>query len=333
MFTELTQTLADPEMPTLQAALDPAELDEHLKRVLPAPWGEVRDIGIKVLQHRRARRCTVDITLQTTTGEHELIGKVYAEDRSDVYQAMKQISQSGFGPGAEFSIPQPLAYLPELHLLLQEKVHGQSAREIFSNGSEHKRVLAAERCARWLARFHALAPRSGLVFALTPELLEHWMSGLAKWTAPHNGQLIDKAVSLVERLKIAALKLDNAELCACHGAYCYQQIILTEGRMVTFDWDGFCVANPGLDIARFIILLQQLALKSKGSINALDEAIEAFFKTYIVLSRFEVARYVPIYKAAHCLRRAKKHLKSESKDIEKAEAMLDEGLRALEEDV
>src|SRR6266516_6805293 len=151
MLTELTESVADSRIPTLQTVLDPLELSRHLDRPLPAQWGRVRDIQINVLQHRRARRCTVGITLQTTTGRHELIGKVYAEDRSDVYHAMNEISCAGFGPEKEFSIPQPLAYVRDLRLLLQEKIQGQPVTEIFSNGGGQEQTLAAERCAKWIA--------------------------------------------------------------------------------------------------------------------------------------------------------------------------------------
>src|SRR5919197_1030323 len=66
-----------------------------------------------------------------------------------------------FGPEQEVSIPEPLAYVPELRLLLQEKVDGPRAKEIFLADDERRRVDASVRSARWLARFHAIAPRSG----------------------------------------------------------------------------------------------------------------------------------------------------------------------------
>jgi aminoglycoside phosphotransferase (APT) family kinase protein len=333
MLTELTESVADPRIPTLQTVLNPLELSRHLDRALPAQWGRVRDIQVNLIQHRRARRCTVGITLQTTTGRNELIGKVYAEDRSDVYHAMNEISCAGFGPEREFSIPQPLAYMPELDLLLQEKVHGQPATEIFSKGSGHEQALAAERCAKWIARFHSTAPTSGPVFVLTPELLENWERRLPrwKWSGPRARQLMEKAALLLKRLEIAAAKLDGAEMCACHGDYGHQQIILKESCTVTLDWDGFCVAHPSLDIARFIVDLQRLAFRSLDSLKALDAAIKVFYKTYKAMSGFQVAKQLPFYKAVTCLRCARKDLKPDSS--ERAEALLDEGLRVLAEEV
>jgi hypothetical protein len=112
-------------MPVLKPVLDPCELGKHLNGVLPSDWGVVRVIEIQVLLHHPRRRCTLNVALQMATGRRELIAKVYASDRSDVYYAMEEISRPGFGPEDEFSIPKPLAFIPELHLLLLEKVGGQ----------------------------------------------------------------------------------------------------------------------------------------------------------------------------------------------------------------
>jgi hypothetical protein len=274
----------------------------------------------------------MNITLQTAAGTHELIGKVYAGDRVDVYRTMAAISQAGFGPEAEFSIPKPLAFIPTLRLLLLEKAQGPLATETFLKGDERACVEAARRCAGWLAHFHRHAPVSGPVSTPTHELLEHWVHRLAKRAGRQSGRLVDTAVLLFARLESVAKTLDHIGTCACHGTYCYYQIIFTESRTVVLDWDGFCVTHPSIDIARFIVVLQQLALKSRGSLNALDPAVEAFYRTYAAASSFEVAKHLPFYKAAHCLKHAKHHLKPGNGGIEMAEIILDEGLRILTEE-
>ena len=129
--SESAQSFADPGIPALQAVLDPYALGRYLHPILPPHWGALRDIQIDVLRHHRRKRCTIEISLQTTTGKHALIGKIYARDRSGVHRGMKRISESGFGPEAEFSIPQPLAYLLSVGLLVYEKVQGLRAKNVF----------------------------------------------------------------------------------------------------------------------------------------------------------------------------------------------------------
>src|SRR2546430_11080826 len=54
----------------------------------------------------------------------------------------------------------PYTTLFRSRLLLQEKVDGLEAKKVFQHGDQRSRIAAAERCARWLARFHAFGPRS-----------------------------------------------------------------------------------------------------------------------------------------------------------------------------
>ncbi len=324
---ESPDSFVDRDIPALQVLLNPRELGQHLSGVLSRECGVVRDVKLVVLQRHRRKRWTVNLALETTTGKYELIGKLYATDREDVFRAMKQISEAGFGPEAEFSIPKPLAYIQDLKLLLQEKVEGRLATEIFSNGNESQRALAAERCARWLAHFHANAPPVGNAFLLTNELMDYWVHRFRSV-----GSLEMKARLLSQRLATAALALGPTETCACHGGYWHQQIILTDDRVATVDWDNHCIADPARDVAKFIIELQQLALRSHGRTDALDVVIEVFYQTYTANSRFPVAKSLPLYKAAVCLKRSKYHLRPGGSGVEQAEAMLDEGLRVLTEE-
>src|SRR5437867_8414420 len=108
------------QIPTLAAVLDPMELSKHLGFFSSPPWnwGQLRDLRVQMLKSSHQNRCTVEILLRTKRARHTLIGKVYTQDRWDVYEAMEAICRAGFAPEAEFSIPQPLAFLPGLNLLL-----------------------------------------------------------------------------------------------------------------------------------------------------------------------------------------------------------------------
>lgn len=326
-----TAQVADLGIPTLPAVLDPMELGKHLElfSLPPWEWGRVRNVGIRVLKSHRGSRCTVEIALRTANGTHTLIGKVYVSGGWDVYQAMKRIGGAGFGPEAEFSIPEPLAFLPELQLLVQERVQGHLASEFFLTGDERDWKLAAERCARWLSRFHAIAPKTGPVFDLNNHLtdLARWSRRLAELGEPMAG----KAAQLFHRLELAAPALAPINTCAGHGSYCHTQIILANGRTATFDWDGHDVADPSRDVARFIVALKRLALSRLGSIRALDAAAEVFLKTYVALGRPEVESNLPFYEAAICIKLAKYEISKRPFHWRKTivEEMLDEGLHRL----
>jgi len=284
---------------------------------------------VRILKRKIGSRWTLEIGLRTENGWHAVIGKVHATDRSDVYQAMEGIRQAGFGPQDEFSIPQPLAYLPSLRLLVQEKVEGPLAAEVLRATDEGTRAAAAERCARWLARFHAHAPKTGPVFdsCCCLRLIRQRSLRIAEL----GGRCAEKAIRLLQRLEEAACLLSPVEMRAGHGSYSAAQLILAEGRAAVFDWDGHDVADPARDVGRFLAALRRMALGRLGSIRALDGVAEVFLSTYCAEGQPAVARSLRFYEAAACLKLAEHNVRSSvPRWQEKTEAMLDEGLRVLD---
>jgi phosphotransferase family enzyme len=328
-MSKTVTSIADEEISALSAVLNPMVLRRYLASILPARWGALRDIELQVLKHHRGRTCAVEITLQTTNGTYELIGKAYAKDRSDVFQVMERLSRNGFSIEERFSIPKPLAYIPLIRLLLYEKVNGARAKDIFSVGDDHSRCTAAKRSAQWLARFHATEPHSEKVVTLSDHLIlmEKWTQQLSNLGYP----LECKAKCLYKKLKVRASTLNSVTACASHGSYSHDQIIFAAGHTVTIDWDGYRVADPRLDVAKFIIELRRLALNRFGSIRALDSVAEVFRQTYLGASKPGTTAQVTYYEAATCLKAAENLVKHQSHDwSNRAEALLNEGLRILE---
>src|SRR5260370_20529760 len=159
-------------------------------------WGTRQEVRFQALKWHKYR-CTFEIAVKTESGWHSVIGKVYKTDRSDTFRAMETLRRAGFGSEAEFSIPRPLVYLSSLGVRLDEHVQGPSAKEIFLTGSPQEHVAAAERCGRWLARFHAAAPRLGKVTDLNLDFprYQHWadqVAGFGEALAPQAGVLVRK---------------------------------------------------------------------------------------------------------------------------------------------
>jgi hypothetical protein len=327
------QVLVDPEIATLAEVLDPAVLMRHLQIISGAPWngGPVEEAQVRVLRHHSHRRCTLEIRVRTGSNWHYLIGKVYRKDRSDIFQAIEGIRDAGFGPHDEYSIPQPVAYMPALRLLLQERVDGPLADEILRTGDKQGGAAAAERCARWLARFHMIAPKVGEVTYARDHLDSGSMQRCSHEIAKLGGPLADRAAQLFRRLEDAVASLSNVEMCAGHGSYSAAQVILNEGRTVAFDWDRYDVADPACDMGRFLGALRRRALCELGSIRALDGAAKVFLRTYRAVGPPGAERNLPFFEAAACLKWAKHNLTHQVPGWpEKTRAMLDEGLEVLE---
>ncbi len=322
----------DPEMPTLRKLFDTNRIRNDLRPRLLSLCHERRSsvgpVNFQVLQWRPGRRLVLEIGLQTTTRWLHLIGKVYCKNRPDVFEAMKKIWQSGLNHEAEFSIPCPIAYLPGLHLLLQEKVEGIPAKRLLLDGNANRRAEAAERCALWLARFQALAPPQGKVMRVRKvlEQSERRLRRIVDAGAP----FADKAERLFQRLSDASSYLEKKPMCAGHGDFTHNQVILSEKAAVTFDWDGYDIADPCRDVARFLVCLGRLALKELRSARGLDSAGRIFLRSYLAADTPGVESHLPFYKAALYLQAAKNDVVSQDPScLGRAEILLNRGLQAL----
>jgi hypothetical protein len=331
---EPIQQLTDPNIPTLAEVFDTIVLANHLRSIslYNGNEGDVKEVQIiRVLKHHLGRRCTLEIRLRTDKGWRSLIAKIYRKDRSDVFQAMKGIQQAGFGLRDEFSISQPVAYLSSLRCLVLEKVEGTTADEIFKTGDERSRAVAAERCALWLARFHALAPKVGPISHACDHLNSSSMQRCAREMAKQGGSFADRGAQLFQRLETASASLGTVELCPSHGSYGASQVMLAQGRTAGFDLDRYCVADPAHDLGRFLGALRRWALDKFGSIRALDGAAEIFRKSYMAVGQPDAERNLRFFEAAACLKWAKHILSQRALGWhDNADVMLNEGLTVLD---
>ncbi|HEY6156597.1 MAG TPA: phosphotransferase [Gemmatimonadales bacterium] len=309
------------------AVFDREEFRHELERLALGPWrwGRPLELRVQPLKAHLAR-CTFELGVRTESGWHTVIGKVHTTDRSDIFRVMTAVRAAGFGTDSEFSIPEPLAFLPTLQLLLEERVQGSAAKEVFLGGGPLEQLAAAERGARWLARFHATAPRLGQT-AEPEALLErarHWADRIATF----EGSLAAKAAQLLRRLEDARAGAGIDGFRAGHGSYMPEHVLLSHGRTAVLDLDECDVADPSRDVAWFVVSVQRLALTQLGSLKALDGVVRQFVDTYKESSEPGAARHLTFYRMLECLHRARRDLFKRIPPVpEWAELMLDEGLR------
>ncbi|HVH10460.1 MAG TPA: hypothetical protein VM736_11750 [Gemmatimonadales bacterium] len=301
-------------------------------------WGTPQEMHARLLRCHEHHRSTFEITLRTDGGSHTLIGKVFAQDHCDMFRVMDALARAGLGAAAEFAIPQPLAYFPALHVLLEEKVPGPSAKEVLLAGDRDGQMAAMERCARWLGRFHAAAPPRGSVYDERTHL-EHWAEQVRSCAAGHRG-LCER---LVEKLGAATPASDGAALRAGHGSYMPGHVLLSGSRTVAIDLDECDIADPARDVGYFMVACQRVALKHLGSLHALDEPAACFLRAYAAATGGQggppgrrgggvpgAVAHVPFYRALECLHRARHDVvKRIPARPDWAAMMLEEGVRVL----
>ena len=302
---EIIPNTVDTDDSALFAFLDKEELVRHLNVFFSSQWqsDSQPNARIRLLRWHKKSRCTMEITLQTAGVFHELIGKIYALDRSDVYRTMESLWREGFAQNSQNSIPQPLIYMSSLRLLLQEKIAGASVREIFLGSDRQKQLEAAERSAHWLAHFHNLAPRLTQVSPAENQLarMRRWICRLTEL----GGAVTEKSKQLFEKLEAEHSQLQDVEFTAGHNSYSPDHVLLADGRTRVIDWDGYDTGDPARDLARFVVATQRLALGRLGSICALDGVVHVFLQAYIAERGVAILPRLPFHRAATCLKLAK----------------------------
>jgi hypothetical protein len=322
--------VADLGIPTLSSALNVEQWsgDAELLSLTPWPKGNLLKAGVQVLKSHSRKRCAFEITLRIDVG-WEAIGKVYAEDRPDVFEIMTAIRRAGFDDKAEYAIPKPLIYIPSSRLLLVEKVEGIYAKDLFLKGDKHEQAHAAIRSAKWLAQFHALPPIPARVVG--PSVVLSRSVKRCQQIAERCPALAQKAERLLKEIEEASAYLVDLPMAVSHGDFLPGHVLLRDNRVVVIDWDSFVLADPSRDVARFLLFgVQRLADKRLGSIHALDHVATQFLETYLALARPEIHKNLPFYGAALRLQRAKRYIfKQVNRWQEKADALLDDRFRAL----
>lgn len=284
-------------------------------------------MNIKPLKAHKDR-CTFDVEVKTETGTHNVIAKAHSLNRSDLFETMQTVVLSGFGPEAKCAIPRPLAYLPSLHILFEEKIQGTRAMDVFLKGDLNEQIATAKRCATWLAHFHKATPHLGDMSRLNrlPKTIQWWTEEVKDYGEPFTS----KVDSLSRKLEAAMPAPDAINPCLGHGSYIPEHVFMEDGRTITIDLDEHDITDLAQDIAWFVVSLQRLGLKQVGSIRVHDRAAEAFIETYATMSDRGALKHLQFFKAAEYLHRVHRDLYGRITPIpEWAEIMLDEGVRAL----
>jgi hypothetical protein len=325
-----TAAVADPGLPTLSSVMDAERLcgDAQLLSLTPWPRGNLRKAAVQLLKWHKRKRCAFEVTLRIDVG-WEAIGKVYAEDRRDVFEFMTAVRRAGFDEKGEYAIPKPLAYIPSLRLLLVEKVEGIYAKEIFLEGNEQQRASAAIRSAQWLARFHSLPriPARTISPAESLSLSRKRCQQIAE-TCP---ALAQKAERLLKKIEDSSGHLADIPMTVSHGDFLPGHVLFRGNQVMVIDLDSFVLSDPSRDVARFILFgMHRLAANHLGSIHALDGAAAQFLNAYLALGRSDIVKNLSFYGAALRLQRAKRYaFKQVSRWQEKVDALLDERFEAL----
>jgi hypothetical protein len=278
---DLLCELEPPEeaLDSLQRLTDPQEslslLEESIRSSSPA----YRDFRLKashpkVLNYKPGSRCTIRYQLEypaeTDAGEwpQAVIAKTYRGKKGEqAYQGMVELWKSPLASGEVVQVAEPLAYVPELRLLIQSQLaEGQTLEELIRSSIRSGETLEMERLYRFvrksasgLAMVHLSGAQAPVVvsweerFSDVPDLIDR----LAV-VAPDIKELFQP---LVASLQTLAAEIPPDPLVPSHGSFDGDQVLIDQDQISFIDFDSFCMAEPALDVGHFRAAVMDSGMK------------------------------------------------------------------------
>ncbi len=328
-MTLTEQVVAKRDGSEFAAVLAREEFRIELDRLFPTREGrrESKDVRLQMLRYH-GNRCVFDVRMKTDSGWESVIVKLFTIDRQDAFSAMEKIHQGGFGEGAEFAVPRPIAYLSPSKILIEEKVEGRQAKEILIADNQSEQVEAVQRAGAWLTRFHTTAPRFGNL--VQPKALLEHIRAWADMVSDFGGPFPARCELLMEKLGDALPEEGTFEYCPGHGSFIPSHVLLNKQRTVTIDFDEFELVDPARDLAWFMISVERYSLKYHRPPGYYERLTQPFLESYMKGSSKNALRHLAFYKGAEYLHRARHDLYKRIPPVpEWAEMMLDHAISEL----
>ena len=274
----------DHRLPALSLLMTgpPPELEALLLgRFGPGEWRpEAWDV--EAVRYRAARRATLRLTARVrdaTTDQTEqrcFYAKVYDDEESgeQAYRVAQELrEQAGSAGGVGFTVGEPIAYLSDLRTLLQGEAPGTSLQDMLLQGEDA--IPVVRRIARALARLHL-----GQVIVPRRYRLQNDVAALERRArflrrgCPHLRPKIERIIEAVVG------GLEEVPPAPTHGDLKPEHVLLDGDNLALLDLDAFVMADPVLDVARFLAFLANAPLRSPLSQDRAWAAAQAFDEEY-----------------------------------------------------
>jgi hypothetical protein len=270
----------DAALPALPVLTEPEPARALLEHAMRAGSPRLRDLRIasvkpKVMRYKPASRCTVLYQVDYVGGASEedppapIVAKTYRGDKGrNAYEGMRSLWESGLRDRGVVSIAEPLAFIEDLNVLLQGPIKEEITlkelmRTTFAANTKDafddlERFMS--KTATGLAALHGCGVQSGELVTWEDELGE--VREVVDRLAVPVPALVGAARPLLERLEALAADHPAAEPGPSHRSFRPAQVLIADGEIGFIDFDGFCRAEPALDLGLFLATLHDIGLRA-----------------------------------------------------------------------
>jgi hypothetical protein len=296
----------DPRLPWLAAAVDEAGMRERFGALLPGV--AVGACAVAPVRYRSGVRCVFRYDLETSAGRQVFFGKLLAEGGERLLETVSALHAASEADRGMPRIPTPLAYWPDIHMLIQPEVAGGAElNDLAFDAAQDEQVRE-----RWLRAAGArLAGLHAARVAGPPRTLADDLDELREYIAPMaqpNPELARRYERAVAR--IAERAGAASEAVATHGAFRTDQYMIEGGELVMIDLDGFCWAEPERDLGNFLAYLRWKAIRKPADAAFIERAGQLFMEGYRATGAAPEKPRLAIYQADSLLKVAGRRYRS-----------------------
>jgi hypothetical protein len=201
------------------------------------------------------------------------------------------------------AIARPLAYWPDVHLLVQSAVAGGdelNTRAFDPDEDRATRLGWFRDAGRHLAALHATVEVEGPRRTIQDDLNElgEYSDSVAR-LAP---ELADRFETMIATINTSAAALVEPAPVAGHGTFRTDQFMIENGRLVLIDLDSFCWANRARDIGNFLAYLKWKAIRRPPQAAFIKSAGRALLDGYVKAGPRPDRHWLALYQATSMLK-------------------------------
>jgi len=195
--------------------------------------------------------------------------------------------------GARYRVAEPLAYLPEVGIMVVERVPGTPLLEHLWSAPADSRTALMPRAAAWLRRYTDVTE---VWRATNPE---GWLARAERAAAAQPfARLRGLEAEILLQLRRLAAMLDEAEwrIAICHGDFHPNNLVLDGERLTGIDLGASSRMPVTKDIARFLAHMGRRGMLPSGQryLGVDAQGIAAFVETF-ALTELERTRTLPFF--------------------------------------
>ena len=219
------------------------------------------------------------------------------EEGERTYQVLQALWKRAEAGGEGFTVGKPIAYLPNLHALLQEESPGTSLGEVLLQDREIP--LAARRIAQALATFNQDDVPTTRRHSREDEISDlKWVGNMLQWACPQLSAEVDRIIGAV------VAGLEEVPPGPTHRDLKPDHLLLDGDRLALLDLDFLAEADPVLDPATLLAHLCSMPLRFPLPNDRARMAARTFAEEYFVHVPKAWRRRLPLHYAGAALKEA-----------------------------